>query len=112
MGMFDDAEKKMAEEAAAQSTLEAQLKAERNQMARQVSEDLTGYLGRQRRLGFEVDLLEDQITLHHKKTGETLVVTCMGRAAGYAISIDGEPPDLVDQDDMAFEVVDWLKRTS
>ena len=72
MGIFDEEEKKMAEEAGAVTRAEAQTKAEHSQVAGKVAEDLTSYMGSHPRdQSIDIDVHENRVSLRKKRQQAT-----------------------------------------
>jgi hypothetical protein len=108
MGMFEDEEKKMADEVAAEVRQQAEKKAERNRVAHAVQEDLRSYMAKHPP-GQDVDisLYENLVSLRKKTSGNTLDIKCSGY---FELIIDGKVAISGDQSTMARAVIDWIKR--
>ena len=79
MGIFEDEQRKIAEEAARRTRSDEQRKAELSQAALRVSEDLLSFIANNPE-GKDIDVgfVQNQITLHGRSTGKTLEITCNG----------------------------------
>jgi hypothetical protein len=110
MGMFEDEEKKMAEEAADAARREAQKKVELNQLARKISEDLMSYMGN-RSIGasIETSVDENRVTLRKTTTSNTLEIECTDPER-FQFAVDGTPTAAADKSGMIRSVIEWLKR--
>ena len=108
MGIFDEEEKKMADEASAASRAEAQTKAEHNQVAGKIAEDLTSYMGSHpRNQNIDIGLHENRVSLRKKTTSNTFEITCIGGDA-FKMAVDGETCGSSNKSAMARSVIRWL----
>ena len=108
MGIFDEEEKKMADEAERQK---AQREGELAQTARNVSQDLMSYIGTHPRpQGPDIDIRvhENRVALRKKTTSKTMEIVCTGRAT-FEVTMDGATHGQVNQSNMARRVLYWLK---
>jgi hypothetical protein len=109
MGIFQEEEKKMADEAAGKARGDAQREAELGQITRKVSEDLMSYIGAHaREHEVDIEVNENRVTLRKKKTSNTLDITCVGRDS-FELAIDGGRPTATSKSNMARTTIDWLK---
>jgi hypothetical protein len=111
MGIFDEEEKKMADEMAAAERQKDQRAAELNQVARKVAEDLTSYIGTHPRPDgpdIEIGVHENRVTLRKKTTSNTVEVVCLARGS-FETKIDGRTRGIGNQSAMAQGVFYWLK---
>jgi hypothetical protein len=101
MGIFDEEEKKMAEEADAVSRAEAQTKAEHSQVAGKIAEDLTSYMGSHPRdQEIDIGVHENRVSLRKETTSNTFEITC--------IAVDGDTRGSANKSAMARTVIRWL----
>ena len=108
MGIFDEEEKKMAEEADAVSRAEAQTKAEHSQVAGKIAEDLTSYMGSHPRdQDIDIGVHENRVSLRKETTSNTFEITCIGRDA-FKMAVDGDTRGSANKSAMARTVIRWL----
>lgn len=109
MGMFDDAAKRRATEAAARVHSDALRKAEQNQVARKVAEDLKGYIGTHPTLhnSFEVSVHENLVTARRKTTTSELKISAKDQNTFTVVS-DVAQTVTADKAAMTDFVLDWL----
>jgi hypothetical protein len=106
MGMLDDEEKKNADEAA------AAVRAELNQVACNVSQDLMSYIGMNPRLqgpNIETAVDENRVTMRKKWTSHIVEIVCIGRGS-FELTVDGASHGTTNQNAMARSVLEWLER--
>lgn len=79
MGIFEDGQRKIAEEAAQRIPLDELRKAELREIMQAVAEDLIGFIGRSPG-GEDIDVgfLDNEVTLRGRSTGKKLTITCSG----------------------------------
>lgn len=109
MGIFDEEEKKMADEIAAAERQQAEQMARLGQLAHKVSQDLITYLAnRPRPRGPDIDIgvHENRITLRKRTTSNTMEIVCTGRGI-FEIRVDGDP-HVANQSTMARSVLGWV----
>lgn len=111
MNMFNDAEKKLAANAAARGQADQQKQAERGQYARAVATELNEYLndGDSPRAGqFELAQEENVVTVTHKRSKDSIRITALERDV-YALSCDtASLPNNANKGQMTDIVIDWL----
>jgi len=108
MGIFDEEEKKMAEEADAVSRAEAQTKAEHSQVAGKIAEDLTSYMGSHPRdQSIDIDVHENRVSLRKMTASDTFEITCIGRDA-FKMAVVGDTRGSANKSAMARTVIRWL----
>jgi hypothetical protein len=108
MGIFDKEEKKMVEEAAAANRAEEQRKAEHNEVAHNVAEDLTSYMGNHpRNQDIDIGVHDNRVSLRKKTTSKTFEITCIGGDT-FKMTVDGETRGSSNKSAMARSVIRWL----
>jgi hypothetical protein len=79
MGIFDQEQAKMAEEATVRAKSAAQKSGEVSELAANVSQDLLGFLARYPNIeDIDVGLLENEITLTGRSTQRSIRIFCLG----------------------------------
>ena len=112
MGIFDDEARKMAVETAKQLRDADQRKAESNQVAGRVAEDLLKYIaGEPGAEDFDVGVDERRITVRGKSSGRELRIDVSGSVIGATFEMNGDSGAViaVDQSQMARRVIEWLQ---
>ncbi len=112
MGIFDVDAKKIADEAAAAVRAEEQRKAELNQVARNVAQDLMSYIGMNPRLqgpDIETGVDENRVTMRKMRTSHTVEIVCTAPGS-FELTVDGAGHGIADQNAMARTVLEWLER--
>src|SRR5215831_10543478 len=88
MGIFNDVEKKMADETAAEIRKGEQQKAQLRQVAYKVSEELTSYMGTHPRPDtIDISVEENVVALRKRTTGDSLEIKC--ERDDFVVNIDG-----------------------
>jgi hypothetical protein len=124
MGMFDDAAKKLASDAAARAGGDVQQQNALGTLAQEVAHDLNIYMANHPR-GEDIDLgiLKNEVTLSGRTSGRVLEITCAGAEAfhlregngGFHREVRSEPPrpistrEAITKDEMTKRVVGWLQ---
>src|SRR5215470_9930133 len=108
MGMFEEEEKKMADEAAAANQREEQHRAELDEVAHHIGDDLLSYL-RTRRGPHTIDVSVDEniVSLRKRTTSHTLDIKRSGGNL-FVIDIDQHAATAVDKSNMIRGVIQWL----
>jgi hypothetical protein len=110
MGIFEEEDKKMADEIAAAERKEAQQKAELAEIAAGVAEDMTKYVGaRPQEYNIEVGVCDNVVTIGKREKNKTVQVICKSRDT-FQVTIDGQTFGAQNQSGMARAVIAWLKR--
>ena len=115
MGIFDEEAEKMAKEIASAEHTRAHLKAKLSQIAHNVAEDLTSYIGthpRPQGPDIEIGVYENRITLRKKTTSDTMEIVCSGELGAFEVIMDGTNYGVTNQSNMARGVLTWLKRAT
>jgi hypothetical protein len=108
MGIFDEEEKKMAEEADTANRAEEQRKAERSEVAHNVAEELTSYMGNHPRdQSIDIDVHENRVSLRKKTTSNTFEIACIGGDT-FKMAVNGDTRGSVNKSTMARTVIRWL----
>jgi hypothetical protein len=113
MGIFDDEARKMAVETAKQLRDADLRKAESNQVAGRVAEDLLKYIaGEPGAEDFDVGVDERRITVRGRSSGRELRIDVSGSDLGAIFEMNGDSGAAiaVDQSQMARRVIEWLQQ--
>ena len=109
MGIFEEEQKKMAEEASARVRADEQRKAELGQMARRVSDDALSFIANNPGdEDVDVSLLENQITLRGRSSHRTLEISCDGSDM-FRLKGDIETSTAITRSSMARRVISWIR---
>jgi len=110
MGIFEDEEKAMKQEAEDENRRMAALELELRELAQHIRDDLQSYARTNERTDIDLNAQDNHVTVRLRASSDALVINCEGPDAFKVLGLKTGTAPVLDQKTMVREVLNWLQK--